>query len=177
MWYGCPFHEATAIQRGKPILKETQSNEELLNLGTPFTEIEEFWTLSQTLLRIHQRLYTHERPDAVLSHHLHFTQLLRYEKMRQDTKLPEGFYIIIRFDVGCKNMSKGDAQSACVDRLHKMNILLGMDYSNPIDIGFNQITKNWANFLKLHLKHPLKDELTLLRGDRHSWWNLKGENR
>ena len=117
-------------------MKETQSNEELLNLGTPFTEIEEFGTLRQTLLRIHQRLYTHERLDAVPSHHLHFTQLLRYEKMRQNTRLPEDFY------VGCKNMSKGDAQSACADCLHMMNILLGTDYSNPIDIGLNQITKN-----------------------------------
>ena len=39
-------------------------------------------------------------------------------------------------------MGKGDAQIVCLDCLHKMNILLGLDYSSPIDIGLNQITKN-----------------------------------
>ena len=43
------------------------------------------------------------------------------------------------------------------DCLHKINILLGMDYLNPIDIGLNQITKNWAGFFEQHLKHLLKD--------------------
>ena len=47
----------------------------------------------------------------------------------------------------------------------KMNILLGTYYSSPIDIGLNQIIKNRVGFLKLHLKHPLKDELTLLRAE------------
>ena len=46
-----------------------------------------------------------------------------------------------------------------------MNTLLGTEYSSPIDIDLNQITKNWAGFLKLHLNNVLKDGLTLLRGE------------
>jgi hypothetical protein len=34
------------------------------------------------------------------------------------------------------------------------------------DIRLNQVTKNWASVLKIHLKYPLKDGLALLRGDR-----------
>ena len=64
--------------------------------------------------------------------------------------------MIICFDTGFKKLSNGDAQSASLNHLHKMNILLGMDYSSPIDIGLSQITKNWAGFLKFisstHLK-------------------------
>ena len=47
-----------------------------------------------------------------------------------------------------------------------MHISLGTTYSNPIDIGINTVTRNWAGFIKLHLLHPKKDELALLRGDR-----------
>jgi hypothetical protein len=46
-----------------------------------------------------------------------------------------------------------------------MNIFLDTNYSSPIDIGLNHITKNWTCFLKIRLKHPLKDELTLLIGE------------
>ena len=98
-------------------------------------------------------------PNLVLGYHLHFTQLPRHEKLKQDTGLSKGFHITIRFDNGFKNMSKGNAQSACLDHLHKMNTLIGKDYSSPIDIGLSQITKNWAFFLKLYLKQPLKNEL------------------
>ena len=57
-----------------------------------------------------------------------------------------------------------------------MNKFLGTDYSSPIDIGLNQITKNWAGFLKLHLKHPLKDGNTIERKACIRDGNLKGEN-
>ena len=87
------------------------------------------------------------------------------------------FHITICFDTGFKNISKGDVWSECLAHLHKMNLLLIMDYSSPIDIGLNQINKNWAGFLKLHLKHPLKDWLTLLRGNVILWMELEGGER
>ena len=55
-----------------------------------------------------------------------------------------------------------------------MNTLLGKDYSNRVDIGLNQINKNWGDFLKLHLKHPLKDGLPLLRGENAFVMELEG---
>ena len=73
----------------------------------------------------------YEGPNLVLGYHLHFTQLPRHEKLKQDTGLSKGFHITIRFDNGFKNMSKGNAQSACLDHLHKMNTLIGKDYSSP----------------------------------------------
>ena len=47
-----------------------------------------------------------------------------------------------------------------------MNMPLGMAYSNPIDIGINTVTRNWAGFIKIHLQYPKRDGLVLLRGDR-----------
>lgn len=65
----------------------------------------------------------------------------------------------------------------CLNHLHKTNILFGMDCSNPIDIGLNQITKNWVGFLKLHLKHPLKEGLTLLKGECAFVMEVEGGER
>lgn len=97
--------------------------------------------------------------------------------MKHDNGLFGGFHIISRFDNILKNMSKNDAQSACLDRLHKMNILLGTDYSSPIDIGLNQITESWADFVKLYLKHMLEDGIALLKGERAFVMKLEGEER
>ena len=47
-----------------------------------------------------------------------------------------------------------------------MDIPLGTIYSNPIDIGINAVTKNWAGFIKVHLKNPQLDGLSLLKGNR-----------
>ena len=45
MWYGYPIHEDMAIQQGKLIFKDTQSDvEEFFNMGTTLTKIKEFWT-------------------------------------------------------------------------------------------------------------------------------------
>ena len=47
-----------------------------------------------------------------------------------------------------------------------MSIPLGISYSNPIDIGINTITRNWAGFIKIHLAYPKRDGLALLKGER-----------
>ena len=119
-------------------------------------------------------MYPYERTDEVLGYQLHFTQLPIREKGKQDTGISKSFHTTICFDTEFKNISKGDARSTCFKYLNKMNILLSMDYSSPIDIGLNQITKNWADFLKLHLKHMLKDGLVLLRGEHAFLMELEG---
>ena len=47
-----------------------------------------------------------------------------------------------------------------------MDIPLGTMYSNPIDIRINAVIKNWAGFIKVHLKNPQQDGMSLLRGHR-----------
>ena len=53
-----------------------------------------------------------------------------------------------------------------MERLRQMEIPLGTTYSNPIDIGINAVTKNWAGFVKIHLQHPQRDGIALLQGHR-----------
>ena len=89
-----------------------------------------------------------------------------YEKTSQDTGLTEGFHITIRFDGAYKMLNRREVTIACMDRLRSMNIPLGTTYSNPIDIGINTVTRNWAGFIKLHLQFPKRDGLALLRGER-----------
>ena len=165
MWHGYPIHEAMTIQQGKSILKETWLDEGFFNMGTLLTKIEEFRILHQAFPRVYQCLYPHEWLDAVPRHHVQFTQLPRHETVKQNIVLSKGFHITICFDIGFTSMSKGNAHSACLDCLYKTNVLLDMDYWSPIAIGLNQITKIWVGFLKLHLKHPLRDGLMLLRGE------------
>ena len=128
--------------------------------------MQEFRAIRRAFLRTKQSLYPTERPDAVPGQHLHFTQVPMYEKISQDTGLTEGFHVTIRFDGDYKKLSRQEVKSACMERLRLMNIPLGSTYSNPIDIGINTVTRNWAGFIKIHLQHPKRDGLALLRGER-----------
>lgn len=47
-----------------------------------------------------------------------------------------------------------------------MEIPLDTEYSNPLDVGTNPITRNWTGFIKVHLKRLHVDGFALLRGDR-----------
>ena len=142
MWLGFSIHEAIATQKGKGIIQENRTNEEFLKLRIPINEVIEFKTTKRASPRVSQLFYPNERPDAVLSNHLHFTQIPRQEKVDPATGLSEGFHITIRFDYGFKSMSKHEAKGACVERLRQMDIPLGLTYSNPIDIGTNTVTKH-----------------------------------
>ena len=80
--------------------------------------------------------------------------------------LTKGFHVTIRFDGEYKKLSRHEVKTACMERLRLMNIPLGSTYSNPVEIGMNTVTRNWAGFIKIHLQHPKKDGLALLRGER-----------
>ena len=166
MWLGFQMHEALLIQRGKHTLMESRTDEEFIALGTPPTEVHEFRSIRRAFPRTSQILYPSERPDAVPGQHLHLTQLPRYEKISLTTGLTEGFHITIRFDGAYKQLSRREVKIACIERLKLMNIPLGMSYSNPVDIGINTVTRNWAGFIKIHLSNPKRDGLALLRGER-----------
>ena len=166
IWLGFPLHEVLAIQRGKKELTEKRTNEEYANISTPTTEIQEFRSLRRAFPKIKQSLYPSERPDAVPGQHLHFTQIPMYEKTAQDTGLTEGFHVTIRFDGEYKMLTRKEVKAACMERLRTMGISLGSTYSNPIDIGINTVTRNWAGFIKIHLQNPKRDGLALLRGER-----------
>ena len=164
MWLGFQMQEALLTQRGKSALKESRTDEEFLAIGTPLTEIQEFRSLRHAFPRTKQVLYPSERPDAVMGQHLHLTQIPRYEKISHDTGLTEGFHVTIRFDGEFKKLSRKEVKVACMERLKLMKVPLGTSYSNPMDIGIN--TRNWAGFIKIHLQHPKRDGLALLRGER-----------
>ena len=166
MWVGFHMQEALLLQRGKKELKEKRTDEEFSATGTRINEIQEFHSLRRAFPRTKQMLYPTERPDAVPGQHLHFTQIPMYENISQDTGLTEGFHVTIRFDGEYKQLSRQEVKTACMERLRHMNIPLGSTYTNPIDIGINTVMRNWAGFVKIHLQHPKKDGLALLRGER-----------
>ena len=166
MWLGFSIHEAIAIQKGTEIIHKHRTHEEFVTIGTPPKEVIDFKTLRRAFPRVPQLCYPNERPDAVLGNHLHFTQIPRLERVDPTTGLSEGFHVTIRFDFSFKSMSRQDVRGACLDRLRQMNISLGSTYSNPIDIGINAVTKNWAGFIKVHLQNPTQDGMALFRGHR-----------
>lgn len=73
-------------------------------------------------------------------------------KVDQETGLSNAFHVIVRFDTGFKNICKGETRRACMEKLQKMNIALGMKHSNLVDVGVNTITKLTTMKPPYHLK-------------------------
>ena len=162
MWLGFHMHEASSMQLGKKILVEKRTDAEFTSVGTPINEVREFRSLRRAFPMTTQFLYPNERPDAVPGQHLHFTQIPMYETTSNDTGLTDGFHVTVRFDGEYKQLNRKEVKTACMERLRLMNIPLGTAYTNPLDIGINTVTRNWAGFIKLHLQNPMRDGLALL---------------
>lgn len=139
-----------ATHQGKLVKKENYTNDEFQTEDTPLSKVHECCTLRSTYPRVPQRLYPSELPDEVLGHHHHFTQLPRQEKVNQETGLSDGFYVTIHVITEFKNISR-EARGTRMERLQRMDIALGMEYLNKVDVGANTITKNWVGFIKHHL--------------------------
>lgn len=68
----------------------------------------------------------------------------------------------IHHDTDFRGISRGEAQGTCIERPKHKNIKTCSDCSNPIDVGFNMVTKVWACFIKIHLQIPHNDGFALL---------------
>ena len=110
-----------------------------------------------------QKLYPNKRLDAVSGQYLHFTQVPHHEKVNQEIGFSKGYQIMIQCDTCLKTMNKVDVKSVCHKTLQN-RILLGTNYTNPLDIASNSVTKFWAGFIKMHLKCPHVDGMALLQG-------------
>ena len=76
----------------------------------------------------------------------------------------EGYQITIRVNIDLKTLNMVNVKSVCHTILRKIGILLGTDYTNPLDIGLNLVTKNWMAFIKMHIKRLHVDNMGLLQG-------------
>ena len=166
MWLGFSIHEAIATHKGMEVIHEHRTFDEFTNIGTPSSEVTEFQTLRRAFPRVPQVCFSNERPDAVPGHHLNFTQIPRQERVDPTTGLSEGFHVTFRFDYGFKSMNRQEVRGACLERLRIMDVPLGTAYSNPIDVGLNAVTKQWAGFVKVHLQKPHLHGIALLKGHR-----------
>lgn len=120
MWLGYTIHEENAIQGGKAIM-EKGTNKDSRIIGTPPSEVNKLWALRHASPWVPQLLYLNGWLDVVSSHHLHFTQLPRQEKIECKSSLFEGFHITIQLKTGFKGITNNQVKGACLERLCQMD--------------------------------------------------------
>ena len=140
VWLRYLIHEALAAHQDNLLKQEKHANDEILMANTPLCKVHKCGILRSTFFRVPQPLYPSELPNEVSEHHLHFTQLPRQEMVNKKTSLFGGIYVTIYFITKFKNISKGKAKGTCMERLQRMKIALGREYSNWFERRSNTIT-------------------------------------
>lgn len=150
------MYEVNAVERGRPLLKEKCTNYEFECLGMPPNEVTELCTLRHAFPRVAQKLYPNEHLDANSA----------TREGQPGDGLVRGLSNHHPIEMGFKTMSKSDVKNACLIHLQKMEILLGMDYANPLDIGSNTMT--WA----LGMIHQDAPQTSASRWNRPTTWYM-----
>lgn len=108
-------------------LKEKCTKEEFISTGTLASEMQELCSIRRAFPRPKRILFPTKRLDVLPTPALHTNLNVR-----------EGF-----------PRHGPHWRFTCNHTLRTMNGPLGIAYSNPIDIGINTVTRNWAKFIKI----------------------------
>jgi hypothetical protein len=128
---------------------------ELITLGYIASEAEELHTATN-------------RPDNITGQHVNLTQLPSDIEVHPMTNLSLDYQILLHFEKPITPSTQDHIIKKILERLSSMNIMLGDQIGEPIAILCHgpKTARVWSGMIKLHLKHPEQDGLTLLQGTR-----------
>ena len=113
-----------------------------------------------------QKLHPIERLDVLVGQYLHSIQVPHREKVNKKMGLFEGYQITFYFDMDFKTMNKVDLKSVCLTKPRKMKNSIRNVLKHPLGHRIQFSTKNWVDFIKMHLTSPYVEGMALLRGTR-----------
>ena len=118
---------------------------------------------------------------GVVKQHYNIIQLPCKVKTNESTGLSLNFHIAVHFEISNTSIMYDTAKNMIVERLEKMNIMLGTGVYDPLYIQCLSVKQGktkgvWAGSFKVHLLKPKYDGLALLKGLRLFILNINGQN-
>ena len=173
-WLGIVAMENLAIDEGikaKDCSPPTKK-EDLIAMGMKEAEAEEVSQIKKIAFpHVKQLLYPLERPDGKGGQHFNLTQLPIETEVDPGTGLSLDYHVAIHFERPSKDYTHLEILSMATTRLAYMGIELGIGMAEPIYIPCKEKEKNskvkfWTGTIKIHLRHPKLDGISMLKGLR-----------
>jgi hypothetical protein len=173
-WLGIVAMEKLAIEEGVKAkdCRPSMKKEDLEEMGIPEKEAEEMSHINKIAFpHVKQLLYPFERPDGKGGQHFNLTQLPIETEIDPGTGLSLDYHIAVHFDKPATDYTHNETLAMVTNRLALMQIELGIGLAEPIYIPCKEKERNskvkfWTGTIKIHLKHPKKDGIGMLKGLR-----------
>jgi len=171
LWLGFETMEKLAIENGQEPLFYEETIADRITRGISKVEATELEQVSVSFPRIPQLLYPNKRMDGIPGQHYNLTQVPSEIPIDPSTCLSLDFQISIHFQLPNTPLLHNHVKELVKNRLEFMNIPLGTNLIEPISILCMSVKKGgekgvWAGIIKLHLLHPERDGIAMLKGLR-----------
>ena len=173
-WLGIVAMENLAIDEGVKAkdCRPSTKKEDLIEMGMPEKEAKEMCQINKIAFpHVKQLLYPLERPDGKGGQHFNLMQLPIETEVDLGTGLSLDYHITVHFDKPATDYTHNEILTLATNMLALMQIELGIGLAEPIYIPckekeMNSKVKFWTGTIKIHLKHPKKDGIGMLKGLR-----------
>ena len=171
LWLGFETMEKLAMENGQEPLFYEETIADRITRGISKVEATELEQVSVSFPRIPQLLYPNKRMDGIPGQHYNLTQVPSEIPIDPSTCLSLDFQISIHFQLPNTPLLHNHVKELVKNRLEFMNIPLGTNLIEPISILCMSVKKGgekgvWAGIIKLHLLHPERDGIAMLKGLR-----------
>ena len=167
LWLGFEMMEKLAFEEGAPLSFTPTPIHNLIKNGFLGSEAKEFLKAVHSYPHVNQTCFPLCRPDGIAGQHFNITQLPFEIETNPDTGLSLDYHVAIYFHKPTRHYTHEEILALTQARLKEMKIALGKKIAEPIAILCrNGSIRQWAGTIKLHLKHPGVDGISLLKGTR-----------
>ena len=171
LWFGFDAMERLAEENGQEPLFYEETIADRVTRGIPRAEAAELEQVSISFPRIPQVLYPNKRTDGIPGQHYNLTHVPSEIPTDPSTCLSLDFQISIHFQLPNTPLLHNHVKELVKNRLETMNIPLGTNLIEPISILCMSVKRRgekgvWAGIIKLHLLHPERDGIAMLKGLR-----------
>ena len=134
---------------------------ELIRKGMEIDEATECQQATPSFPFVIQEESPSKRMDGIEGQHFNLTQI-PFDVEVDEYGFALDYQIAISFEIGNLKVSKENVMEKIKERLKKMKIEIGSMIGDPIAIMCYHKSTTWSRVVKIHLKNPKKDGITLL---------------
>ena len=165
-WFGFPIMELLAQEEGCDPIPQLSTIADLVTMGLPKAKAEELTTAKMSYPRALQKLWPSLREDGIEGQHVNITQLPFDVDLNHETGLSWDYHISLHFEKPKTNFTQDQILKKVILRLEEMRIEIGSDIGEPLAVLCHTSSKIWSGMVKIHVRNPNLDAISLLKGTR-----------